>query len=727
MRKTDGLLKLLGLCVLAGVLVAGVLFPVVGAAGVVSNRASETVDNMSAELANVPPPLVTTVTDSAGAPIATLYKQYRLPAAPEQISLAMKWALVSVEDKRFYEHHGVDWKGTMRAAISNGTGGDTQGASTLTQQYVKNYLINVVCRPKSDEKEDQAEARLCREKAQEQSIARKLKEARIAIQLETKMTKDQVLAGYLNVVEFSRQVFGIGAAAKTYFNTTPDKLNVSQSALLAGLVNNPNTNDPWNHPLAAKKRRDTVLDRMVDNKKLAPEDAVKAKNEPLGVVPELQKPPANCTGAGPENGFFCQYVEDYLLKNGMTKDDLYTGGYTIKTTMDERANHEAKASAETQVNKTQPNVANTLSLVKPGQDRHEVVALAANRDYGGDKDKGQTTYALPSGIWNVSGAGSSYKIFTAAAAMQNHVLGIYSTMETPSFHISGVFTGGGQHCPTVTRGTRAYCLSNASDSYGSQMSLQQALATSPNTGFVILEEKTGMGPIVDMASKLGMRDTMASSISGGKGDPNSNDPSKMTQTKYFGPTPNGPGQGSFTLGVSPTSGLELANVAATILSHGKWCPPTPIGSVTDRDGKPKQVKESACEQVVEPALADTLAVGMSKDDQPGGTSAKAAGAAGWNRPIIGKTGTTQVSGSATFVGGTPGLAGAAMVFRPDSPNGGIYDGGPGNISAAKGTNGNMFGGGTPARTWFGAMKNILGDQPIEQLPGSSPQYERVGR
>ncbi|GAA1942793.1 transglycosylase domain-containing protein [Amycolatopsis minnesotensis] len=728
MRKTDGLLKLLGLCVLAGVLVAGVLFPVAGAAGVMSNRASETVDNMSSELANVPPPLVTTVTDSAGAPIATLYKQYRLPTSPEQISPAMKWALVSVEDKRFYEHHGVDWKGTMRAAISNGTGGDTQGASTLTQQYVKNYLINVVNRPKSDSKEDQAEARIGREKAQEQSIARKLKEARIAIQLETKMNKDQILAGYLNVVEFSRQVFGIGAAAKTYFNTTPDKLTVGQAALLAGLVNNPNTFDPWNHPVAAKQRRDTVLQRMVDNNKLAPADAAKAKAEPLGVVPELQKPPANCSGAGPENGFFCQYVEDYLLKNGMTKDDLYTGGYTIKSTMDERANHEAKVSAETQVNKTQPNVANTLSLVKPGQDRHEVVALAANRDYGGDKDKGQTTYALPSGIWNVSGAGSSYKIFTAAAALQNHVLGIYSTMETPSFHVSPVFTGGGPNCPTVSRGTRAYCLSNASDSYGGQMSLQQALATSPNTGFVILEEKTGMGPIVDMASKLGMRDTMAGTISnGGKGDPNSSDPNKMTQSKFFAPTPNSPGQGSFTLGVSPTSGLELGNVAATILSHGKWCPPTPIGGITDRDGKPKQIKEAACEQVVEPALADTLAIGMSKDDQPGGTSAKAAGAAGWNRPIIGKTGTTQVSGSATFVAGTPQLAGAAMVFRPDSPNGGIIDGGPGNISAAKSTNGNMFGGGTPARTWFGAMKNILGDQPIEQLPGSAPQYERAGR
>ncbi|MFD6072594.1 transglycosylase domain-containing protein, partial [Amycolatopsis lurida] len=188
MRKTDGLLKLIGLCVLAGVLVAGMLFPVAGAAGVLSNQASETVDKTSSDLADIPPPLVTTITDNTGKQIATLYKQFRIPTSETQINDAMKWALISVEDKRFYEHNGVDWKGTLRAAVSNSTGGDTQGASTLTQQYVKNYLINVVYR---DDKPGQ-------KRAQEQSVARKLKEARIAIQLETKLNKMQILTGYLN-------------------------------------------------------------------------------------------------------------------------------------------------------------------------------------------------------------------------------------------------------------------------------------------------------------------------------------------------------------------------------------------------------------------------------------------------------------------------------------------------------------------------------------------------
>jgi membrane peptidoglycan carboxypeptidase len=707
----------MGLCVLAGVLVAGVLFPTAGAAGVLSNQASDTVDKTSSDLADIPPPLVTKVTDSAGTQIATLYEQYRLPIADTQINDAMGWALVSVEDKRFYEHHGVDWKGTMRAAVSNGSGGDTQGASTLTQQYVKNYLINIVYR---GDKAGQ-------QKAQEQSVARKLKEARIAIQLETKMTKAQILAGYLNIVEFSRQIYGIGAAAQAYFNTTPEKLTVPQAALLAGLVNNPSAYDPWNHADKAIQRRNLVLDRMVENQKLAKADADKFKAEPLGVVVGgPNKPAANCVGAGPEAGFFCQYAEDYLLKAGMTRDELYAGGLTIKTTLDPKANHEAKVSAETQVDKTEPNVANTLSLVRPGKDRHEVVALAANRDYGTDASKGQTVYALPSGVYNTGGAGSSYKIFTTAAALNQGVAGIYNNIDVPDTYTSHMFSGGARTCQPTGRplNTYWYCLGNAADysGLGGSTTIQNALATSPNTAFVILEEKLGStGPVIDMASKLGMRETMASNLNGGTVDPNSTDPSKnLSQATTFGPTPKTPGYGAFTLGFSPMSGLELANVAATVLSGGKWCPPTPIAHVTDRNANPVPVKEAPCEQVVPEGLANTLAVGLSKDSTGTGTSAQAARAVGWDRPLIGKTGTSQNNGSATFVGGTPQLVGAAMVFRPNGGTGGLCYRGVGKVTV----NGceNMFGGKTPAQTFFGAMKNIMNGQPVIDLPQADPKY-----
>ena len=725
MRKTDGLLKLIGLCVLAGVLVAGMLFPVAGAAGVLSNQASETVDKTSSDLADIPPPLVTTITDNTGKQIATLYKQYRIPTTETQINDAMKWALISVEDKRFYEHNGVDWKGTLRAAVSNSTGGDTQGASTLTQQYVKNYLINVVYR---DDKPGQ-------KRAQEQSVARKLKEARIAIQLETKLNKMQILTGYLNVVEFSREIYGVGAAANAYFNTPVEKLTVPQAALLAGLVNNPAVNDPWKSPAKATERRNLVLDRMVDNQKLAKADAERFKAEPLGVVEGgPQKPASNCVGAGTENGFFCQYVEDYLLKSGMTKDDLYTGGYRIQTTLDERANHEAKMSAEAQVKKTQDNVANTLSLVKPGKQRHEVVALAANRDYGLHEDQGQTTFALPSGVYNTGGAGSAYKVFTAAAALEAGVAGINSPLPVPDFYTSHIFGGGGNRCAAAPRppagpGGKWYCLGNAGDynPAGGQMSMQQALATSPNTAFVALEEKVGStGPIVEMARKLGMRDTMASNLGGGAVDPKSDNPGANTsQLQAFGPRPGWAGNASFTLGPAPLSGLELANVGATIMSGGVWCPPTPLSGVTDRDGKPVPVKEAACEQVVPEGLANTLAVGLSRDSAPGGTSAGAASGAKWNRPVMGKTGTTQSNGSGTYLGATPQLAGAAMVFRPKGGNGGLCYLGPGNVTT-RGCE-NMFGGKTPAQTWFGAMSKILEGQEPLPLPAPDPKYMGGGR
>ncbi|WP_177242847.1 transglycosylase domain-containing protein [Amycolatopsis marina] len=719
MRKSDGLLKLVGLCLLAGVLVAGLLFPVVGAAGVISNQASQTVDEMSSELADVPPPLVTRVTDRDGNQIASLYKQYRIPTASDEISDAMKWALVSIEDKRFYEHHGVDWKGTLRAAISNQTGGDTQGASTITQQYVKNYLINVVYR----------DSEVGQEKAQEQSIARKLKEARIAIQLETKMTKEQVLTGYLNVVEFSRQIFGVGAAAHAYFDTTAKELTVAQGALLAGMVNNPGQLDPWNHPEAAKERRNRVIDKMVENRKLAAEDGERIKDEPLGVVPDgPNKPASTCIGAGPENGFFCQYVLDYLKGKGLTEDQIFTGGWTIKTSMDQKANHEAKMSAQTQVKKDQENVANTLSLVKPGKKSREVIALVANRDYGTDPAKGQTVYGLPSGIYNMTGAGSSYKMFTAAAAMKEGKAGIHDMVPAPSRHVSNVFTSGQKPgCPQVGQGTWAYCVTNNEGSeFDSEITLQTALQRSPNTSFVILEERAGMGAVVDMASKLGLRNTMASNLAGAKPNPDSDNYGlQVSQKQFFGPKENSPGQGSFTLGVSPVSGLELANVAATIMSGGVWCPPNPILEITDRSGEPIPIKTEPCEQAVDEGLANTLAVGMSKDHEPGGTAAKAAADVGWDRPMIGKTGTTQINGSAAFIGATPQLAGAAMVFRPDYPNGGLQDRGVGNVVAVPPDEGTMFGGRTPARTWYGAMDKILDGEPKPPLPGADPKYERM--
>jgi membrane peptidoglycan carboxypeptidase len=713
----DGLLKLLGLCLLAGMLVAGMLFPVVGALGVVSNRASDAIDSVSADLVATPPPLITTVADADGKPIAYLYDQYRIPVTSEQISPTMKAALISIEDRRFYDHNGVDWRGTMRAAVTNQTSGDVQGASTLTQQYVKNYLINVVYRGNDPDKKYE------QKKAQEQTITRKLREARIAIHLEQTMEKEEILTGYLNIVEFSYQVYGIGAAAHAYFNTTPDKLTLAQAALLAGMVNNPSYYNPWQRPKETLTRRNVVIDKMVENQKVSADLAEEAKKEPLGILPQPDKPAANCVGAGPEYGFFCQYVEDYLRKIGFPRDQLYTGGYTIKTTFDANATKIAKAAAENQVPKNAKGIANTMAIVRPGKERHQVVALVANRDYGLNKDAWQTQFGLPSDISNKFGAGSIYKIFTAAAFLEKGG-GINHEIATPFHHVSNVFVGGSERCPRTERGddgnTRKYCLSNFNENYPPQMTLQNALATSPNTGFVILEERVGMDSVVDMASRLGLRETMASNLDGRVPNPESKTYGlNVSQTEFFkAKPPRSNGRASFTLSPAPVSTLELANVGATLMSGGVWCPPSPIIEVLDRDGKKVDVAEQPCEQVVSEGLANTLVVGMSKDIEGSGTAANAARTHGWTRPMLGKTGTTQQYKSAGFVGATPELAGAVLTFN-DSPR-------PQGICVDPlrlcGDDGNIFGGRIPAQTWFDAMTPLMAGVAVSGLPPADPRY-----
>nr|WP_083466529.1 penicillin-binding protein [Kibdelosporangium sp. MJ126-NF4] len=710
MRFTNGVFKMLSLCLLAGVLLAGMLFPVVGALGVASNRASDTIDSAQAEMVEVPPALISKMTAADGQQIATLYDQYRIPVTAEQIAPVMREALMSIEDRRFYEHHGVDWKGTFRAALST-SGGNQQGGSTLTQQYVKNYLINVVYR---NNKTEQA-------KAQEPTIARKLREARIALQLEQKMSKEDIITGYLNVVEFSNSIYGIGAAASTYFGTTADKLTLPQAAMLAGMVQNPTLFNPWQRGPQALNRRNIVLDTMVETGRLTRADAEAAKQTPLGVAEEPKKPSKNCNGAGPEAGFFCQYVVEYLEKLGFTQDQLAIGGYTIKTSLDLNATSLAKQAAMAQVPKTTDGIANVMAIVKPGKEKHQVVALVSNRDYGQDASKGQTQYPQPYGIENKFGTGSIYKIFTAAAALEKG-MGINSIIETPTNYTSRLFTGGSEKsCPKTEKpndgNTRWYCLGNAGDSYPERMTLQQGLATSPNTGFVRLEEMLGStDPVVDMLVRLGMRDTMASNMSGKPAKPG-----EETQAQHFRSKPGNPGNASLTLGPSPMSPLELANVAATLMSGGVWCPPSPIVEIIDRHGNPVDMKgkEQPCEQAVAEPLANTLVTGLSKDDLPGGTANAAARANGWTRPMLGKTGTTQDYKSAGFVGAVPQYAAAALTFADGNrPRGINVHVNPPRLADT----GNIYGGTIPARTWFAAMKPLLGNEPELPLPPTDPRY-----
>ncbi|MCG8926060.1 transglycosylase domain-containing protein, partial [Lentzea sp. CC55] len=414
--------KLAGLCLLAGALVAGLLFPATATLGALSNNISDQVKSTLAQILNTEPPLMTTVTDKDGTPIAYLYDQYRVRTPPDKLSPHMKDALFAIEDRRFYEHHGVDWFATLRAAARNNASGSVeQGASTLTQQYVKNYLVHVLAR--TDKNAQRA--------AQEQSITRKLREARIAVGLETALSKDEILARYLDLVPFGSTIFGVAAASQAYFDTTPDKLTVPQAATLAGMVNSPTALDPEARPDKAIERRNLVIDAMATDGKVSKEDADRHKASPLGLQEPVRTLQTGCVGAGPSYGFFCSFLVEYLTEAGFNLEELKIGGYRIETTLDPKITEHAKAAVEAQAPKNTPGVANTMAIVRPGKDAHEVVALVANRDYGLKKEEFETQFDLPSGVENKFGTGSVYKVFTAAAALEKGV-GIDTVIPSPN-------------------------------------------------------------------------------------------------------------------------------------------------------------------------------------------------------------------------------------------------------------------------------------------------------
>jgi membrane peptidoglycan carboxypeptidase len=702
-----GVVRLVAATVVAGVVLAGMAMPAVVGVGALSGQigatAMSTVENADAgRIDAAGMPLVTTVLDRNGGPLATLYDQYRLPVTYDQIAPSMLAAIVAIEDRRFFTDAGLDPQAVARALVHDAGGsGNVQGASTITQQYVKNYLINVVDRNNPvGQRADRAD-----------TLARKIQEAAIALRLARAMSKQDVLTGYLNVVELTNHVFGVGAAAQAYFGTTADKLTVPQAALLAGMVNNPNLYDPYDHPDQALSRRNVVIDAMVQVGSISPADGTAAKAAPLGIVAKGPAVPGGtCQSAAADAGFFCAYVVDYLEQAGFTADQLVTGGYTITTTLDPADSATIKETVDHNVPTTQDGVANTFALIKPGSTDHQVLAMVANRNYGTDPKQGETLTNIVENPSNVFGSGSSFKIFTTAAALEEGTVGFDTPLPNP-------YT----QCFPMPHAA-CYPVHNDSPDFPDPVSLQTALAISPNVAFVGLEQRTGIDKVVRMAERLGLRDTMASNDAGGTpitdpDDPRSKDPQyNQPQSSYFKGLP------SFTLGNSPVSTLEMANVSATILSDGVWCPPTPVLTMTDRNGQPVRIDAPPCQQVVNPGVARTVAAGLSQDSISG-TSAAAAHASGWHHPDIGKTGTTQTSESVAFVGGVDGYAGASFVFA-DGPKPRTIC--PGNPVHLGNCGHGAFGGTVAAPPYYAALNKIIGDRPDVPIPDADPDYLQQG-
>ncbi len=688
-RKWALVARLASLCMLAGVLVAALLFPAFGGAGMLAGRLSDAVAQDSSEVLAGDAPIVTTMVDAAGTPIAWLYDQRRWVVRSDQIANTMKLAIVSVEDKRFTEHNGVDIQGTLNGLFGYLRGvEEVRGGSTIEQQYVKNY--NLLVTAKTDAQ---------RRTAVEATPARKLREMRIALALDKELSKEQILTRYLNLVSFGNGSFGVQDAARTYFGVDAAQLNWPQAALLAGLVRSTSTLNPYSNPDGALARRNTVLDTLIDYLPERADELRAAKGTPLGVLPQAAPLPQGCIAAG-DRAFFCEYVLQYLARAGLTVEDVARNGYLIRTTLDPKVQDSVKSAIDKRASPHTDGVASVMSVIIPGKDTHRLVAMADSRAYGLDLDANQTVRPQPFSLVG-DGAGSIFKIFTTAAALEMG-MGISTQLDVPqTFLGKGLGNSDAPGCPRET-----WCVTNVRP-YRSPLSVTDALAQSPNTAFAKLISQIGVPHAVDMAVRLGMR-TYAEPGSAGaySSDPNDSIADYVKRQNI----------GSFTLGPLELNALELANVGATLASGGTWCPPSPIDRIFDRNGREVTVNTAPCEQVVPEGLANTLSNALSKD-AVNGTAAGAASSVNWTLPMSAKTGTTEAHRSSAFLGFTNRYAAANYIFDDSATPSGLC-----SYPLRKCGDGNLFGGTEPALTWYGAMSPLANDFGPVALPPVDPRY-----
>ncbi|HVU75089.1 MAG TPA: transglycosylase domain-containing protein, partial [Mycobacteriales bacterium] len=362
--------------IVAGVVVAGLALPVLGTVGLEARHEADQFDALPSVLAEPPLPQSSIVTDANGKILATFAgDENRTLVTIDQVPLVMQQAIIAVEDSRFYEHHGIDFRGTVRALVNNGSGGARQGGSTLTQQYVKNVL------------EHSADPEV-RKEATDDTLARKLREARYALALERRYTKAQILEKYLNIANFGNGEYGVGTAAQFYFGKKVGQLTLPDAAMLAGIVNAPSAYDPLHHPEAARDRRRTVLNAMLKQGYISQAQFDSAVSSPLPNASHINRALDACQTS--EAPLFCDYIRSEIEldpKLGATKQDrdnaLFTGGLRIKTSLDMTTQNAMQTALNTKLPPNQRIVAMSAA-VKPGTG--EVLGLAADRPYG-DKSK----------------------------------------------------------------------------------------------------------------------------------------------------------------------------------------------------------------------------------------------------------------------------------------------------------------------------------------------------
>ena len=647
---------------LAGVVAALIVLPVVGGVGLATRNSAQAFSSLPSDLTQVPLPQRNTMLDADGNVLAVLYAQNRIEVPLDEISPIMQQAIIAIEDQRFFNHAGIDFRGTLRASISTGAGGQVQGGSTITQQYVKQILLTA-----ATTKEEQ-------EAAVAVSINRKLREARYAIGLENKLSKREILEGYLNIAYFGAGSYGVEIASQRYFSKSANELTLSEAATLAGLVQNPSRFDPTRFPDRAQNRRDDVLNAMVSAGYITKEQSDKAKS--VSVKNDLKPAELSNGCVNSYAPYFCDYVLT-VLKNdpvfGETPEErerlLAIGGLTIQTTL----SLDAQTSSQKAVDEKIPfddesGKAAAITMIRPGTG--EITAMAQNRKWG-RSGAGYTTvnYNVPVSANGTVGfqAGSTFKAFTIAAAFKLgwdpfKVINAPQKKEFKNFTECGT---GAKFAPYPVRNSTG---SGAFDIFS-------GAAFSVNTYFVGLEEKIGLCEPLAVAKATGVKQ--------GNGE-------------------DFAGYPCFTLGCFDVTTLDMTEGMATFAAHGMHCDSIAISAVTDRYKNELEVPSANCTQKIDREVADsTTAVLAGVVDGPlGGRTGRAMY---FDRPAAGKTGTTDNSAAVWFVGYTPDMA--ASVWVGDPRGGQTHP--MKNVRINGQYYGQVFGSTMPGPIWRDALRGAL--------------------
>lgn len=631
---------LVGFSVIAGVLVTAMVTPALAVTSNAAGGAITVFDDLPDYLtidAQSQQNIVYGTRGGQPVPIATIYNQNRQEVTADQISPYLKHAAVDGEDRRFFDHGGVDVPSVLRAAIGNVTHhGITSGGSTLDMQLVKNILVQQALQIHDPKKQKAAYAA-----AIDDSLQRKLKEMKLAIGLDKRYTKNQILVAYLNITGFGGNTYGVQSAAQQYFSTDAAHVTVAQAASLVAIVQQPNLQnlgDPKLYP-ANKVRRDQILTDMYAEKHITKAQFDEAIKTPIADEVKLTAPSEGCLYAL-DAQFACDYVEllvPTLPQFGANAKERLAnfsrGGYKLYTSidLDQQDAAQKAVSASAPATETRFNLGAAADAVESGTGR--IIVMAQNKEFNNTQGAKPTetgiNFSTDRAFGGSSGfaTGSTYKIFTLTDWLQKGH-GLYDSVNgtVRSFPQSS-FTACGTH-PFV--GT--YTPKNDSPGEGGSMSVISATSASVNAAFVGMAQKLDLCDIRDDAKAMGVH------RANGK------------ELEDLPPT---------ILGTNEIAPLTMAAAIATIGANGTYCEPTILDKIVGPDGKDLGGQPKACQTAaIDPTIAATVAFALATV-MKSGTGAQGAPRDGV--PIVGKTGTTDGSYQNWLIASTTKMALAVWV------------------------------------------------------------------